>query len=69
MDIVKPLEISPVGEGVAADHDRHQTGNLRNGAGEKALDGGKASVERWTLCERCHGHRKKYGEESSDSKR
>ncbi len=46
MDIVKPLEVSPVGEGVAADHDRHQTGNLRNSAGEKALDSGKASVER-----------------------
>jgi hypothetical protein len=46
MDIVKRLEVSPIGEGLAADHDRHQTGNLRNGAGEKALDSGKASVER-----------------------
>ena len=35
-----------VGEAVAADHDRNQTGNLGNGAGEQALDGGKAGVER-----------------------
>ena len=35
-----------VGEAVAADHDGDQTGNLGNGAGEKALDGGKAGVER-----------------------
>ena len=35
-----------VGEAVAADHDRNQTGNLGNGAGEEALDGGKAGVER-----------------------
>ena len=35
-----------VRETVAADHDRDQTCNLRNGAGEKALDGGKARVER-----------------------
>jgi hypothetical protein len=35
-----------VREAVAADHDRNQTCNLRNRAGEKALDGGKAGVER-----------------------
>ncbi len=33
-------------ESVAADHDCNQTGNLRDGAGEKALDGVKARVER-----------------------
>lgn len=37
---------SPVGKAVAADHDRHQTCNLCNGACEKALDSGKAGVER-----------------------
>ena len=35
-----------VREAVAADHDCNQTGNLRDGAGEKALDGVKARVER-----------------------
>jgi len=34
-----------MGEAVAADHDRNQTCNLRNRAGEQALDGGKAGVE------------------------
>jgi hypothetical protein len=33
-------------ESVAADHDCNQTGNLRDGAGEKALDGVKSRVER-----------------------
>ena len=33
-------------ESVAADHDCNQTGNLRDRAGEKALDGVKARVER-----------------------
>ena len=33
-------------ESVAADHDCNQTCNLRDGAGEKALDGVKAGVER-----------------------
>ena len=35
-----------VRESVAADHDGNQTCDLRNRAGEKALDGGKAGVER-----------------------
>lgn len=35
-----------MGEAVSADHYRNQTCNLRNRAGEKALDGGKAGVER-----------------------
>ena len=35
-----------VREAVAADHDCNQTCNLRDGAGEKALDGVKAGVER-----------------------
>ena len=35
-----------VGETVPADHDRNQTCNLRNGAGEKALYGVEAGVER-----------------------
>src|SRR6266436_7716921 len=38
-----------VGEAVAADHYRNQTCNLRNRAGEKALDGGKAGIERTPL--------------------
>jgi len=33
-------------ETVAADHDRDQTCDLRNGAGKEALDGRKARVER-----------------------
>ena len=33
-------------ESVAADHDCNQTGNLCDSAGEKALDGVKARVER-----------------------
>ncbi|MGC2793603.1 MAG: hypothetical protein WA899_16380, partial [Candidatus Sulfotelmatobacter sp.] len=33
-------------ETIAADYDGNQTCNLRNRAGEEALDGGKASVER-----------------------
>jgi hypothetical protein len=33
-------------EAVAADHDCNQTGNLRDGAGEKGLDGVKAGIER-----------------------
>ena len=36
----------PVREAVAADHDCDQTCNLRNRAGEEALDRGKAGVER-----------------------
>jgi hypothetical protein len=36
----------PVREAVAANHDSHQTGDLGDGAGEKALDSVKASVER-----------------------
>ena len=32
-------------ESVAADHDCNQTGNLRDGAGEKSLDSVKAGVE------------------------
>jgi len=35
-----------VGEPVPADHDGNQACDLRNGAREKALDGGKAGVER-----------------------
>ncbi len=35
-----------VRESVAADHDRNQTCNLRDRAGEEALDGVKAGVER-----------------------
>jgi hypothetical protein len=35
-----------VRESVAADHDCNQTGNLRDGAGEKGLYGVKARVER-----------------------
>ena len=35
-----------VSETVAADHDRDQTCNLRDGAGEKALDCVKAGIER-----------------------
>jgi hypothetical protein len=34
-----------VSEAVAADHNRNQTCNLRNGAGEKGLNGGEAGVE------------------------
>ena len=35
-----------MGETVAADDDSNQTGNLSDSAGEKALNGGKAGVER-----------------------
>jgi hypothetical protein len=35
--------------------------NLRDGPGEKALNGIKAGVERRTLCHRGHGHEKKQG--------
>ena len=35
-----------VREAVAADHDCNQTCNLRDRAGEKALDGVKAGIER-----------------------
>jgi len=35
-----------VREAVPTDHDRNQTCNLRDGAGEKALDGVEAGIER-----------------------
>ena len=34
-----------VREAVASDHDRNQTGNLRNGTGEKVLDSSKTGVD------------------------
>jgi len=47
-----------VREALATGHDRHPTCNLCNGAGEKALDGSKAGVERQTRASAATGTRK-----------
>src|SRR5271165_7212617 len=52
-----------MGEPVAADHDCNQTCNLRNRAGEKALDGGKAGVERTSLGVSCDRYKQQKGKE------
>ncbi len=51
-----------MGEAIAADHDCNQTCNLRDSAGEKALDCVKPGVERSALCQCGHRHQKEKGE-------